>query len=48
MDAPLQDCTIKESGVVWFLLAGVKAVEIHCCMLAQYGQNTISQQKVYG
>jgi len=49
MDAPLQDCTIEEQlGVVRFLWAeGVKPVEIHCCMLAQYGQSTMSQRKVY-
>ena len=49
MDAPLQDCTIEEQhGVVWFLLAeGVKPVEIHRRMLAQYGQSTMSQRKVY-
>ena len=48
MDAPLQDCTIKEqSGIVRFLWAeGVKPVEIHHCMLAQYGQSTMSQRKV--
>jgi len=48
MDAPLQDCSIEEqSGVVRFLWAGVKPVEIHHRMLAQYGQSTMSQQKVY-
>jgi len=49
MDPPLQDCTIEEQrGVVWFLWAeGVKPVEIHCRMLAQYGQSTMSQRKVY-
>jgi len=49
MDAPLQDCTIEEQrGVVWFLWAeGVKPVEIHRRTLAQYGQSTTSQQKVY-
>jgi len=48
MDAPLQDCTIEELGVVWFLWAeGVKPVEIHHRMLAQYGQSTMSQRKVY-
>jgi len=49
MDAPLQDCTIEEQrGIVRFLWAeGVKPVEIHCHMLAQYGQSTMSQQKVY-
>ena len=48
MDAPLQDCTIeKQRGIVWFLWAGVKPVEIHRHMLAQYGQSTMSQQKVY-
>jgi len=49
MDAPLQDCTIeKQRGIVWFLWAeGVKPVEIHRRMLAQYGQSTMSQRKVY-
>jgi len=49
MDAPLQDCTIEDQrGVVQFLWAeGVKLVEIHRRMLAQYGQSTMSQQKVY-
>ena len=49
MDAPLQDCTIEEQrGVVRFVWAeGVKPVEIHRHMLAQYGQSTMSQQKVY-
>ena len=48
MDAPLQDCTNEEQhGVVRFLWAGVKPVEIHHRMLAQYGQSTIIQQKVY-
>jgi len=48
MDTPLQDCIIEECGVVWFLWAEeVKPVEIHPCMLAQYGQSTMSQQKVY-
>jgi len=49
MDAPLQDCTIEEQcGVVRFLWAeGVKPVKIHRCMLAQYGQSTMSQRKVY-
>ena len=48
MDAPLQDCTIEEqSGVVRFLWAGVKPVEIHRRMLAQYEQSTMSQRKVY-
>jgi len=46
---PLQDCTIKElRGVVRFLWAeGVKPVEIHHRTLAQYGQCTMSQRKVY-
>jgi hypothetical protein len=36
MDAPLQDCTIEEQrGVVRFVWAGVKPVEIHSRMLAQ-------------
>jgi len=50
MDAPLQDCTIEEQrGVVRFLWAeGAKAVEIHRRILAQYGQSTMSQRKVYG
>jgi len=49
LDAPLQDCTIeKQSGLVRFLWAeGVKPVEIHPRMLAQYGQSTMSQRKVY-
>ena len=49
MDPPLQDCTIKEQhGIVRFLWAeGVKPVEIHSRMLAQYGQSTMSQRKVY-
>jgi len=49
MDPPLQDCTIEEQrGIVRSLWAeGVKPVEIHCRMLAQYGQSTMSQQKVY-
>jgi len=49
MDAPLQDCTIEgQRGVVRFLWAeGVKPVEIHCRMLTQYGQSTMSQREVY-
>jgi len=49
MDASLQDCTIEEQrGVVRFLWAeGAKPVEIHRRMLAQYGQSTMSQRKVY-
>ena len=48
MDAPLQDCSIEERGVVRFLWAeGVKPVEIHRSMLAQYGQSTMSQRKFY-
>ena len=49
MDPPLQDCTIEEQrGIVRFLWAeGVKPVEIHRHMLAQYGQSTMSQRKVY-
>ena len=49
MDAPLQDCTIEEQrGVVRFLRAeGAKPVEIHRRMLAQYGQSTMSERKVY-
>jgi len=49
MDAPLQDCTIEEKcNVVRFLWAeGVKPVEIHRLMLAQYGQSTMSQRTVY-
>jgi len=39
MDAPLQDYTIEEQGgVLRFLwVEGVKPVEIHRRMLAQYG-----------
>jgi len=49
MDPPLQDCTVEEQrGVVRFLWTeGVKPVEIHRRMLAQYGQSTMSQRKVY-
>jgi len=49
LDAPLQDCTIEEQrGVVRFLWTeGAKPVEIHRRMLAQYGQSTMSQRKVY-
>jgi len=45
MDAPLQDCTVEEQrGVVRFLWAeGVKPVEIHRRMLAQYEKSTMSQ-----
>jgi len=45
----LQNCTIEEQrGVVRFLWAeGVKLVEIHRRMLAQHGQSTVSQRKVY-
>jgi len=43
MDAPLQE----QRGVVRFLWEkGVKPVEIHRRMLAQYGQSTMSQRKV--
>jgi len=47
MDAPVKDCIIEEQrGVVRFLWAeGVKPVEIHSRMLAQYGQSTMSQRK---
>jgi len=49
MDAPLQDYTIEEQrGVVRFLWAeGVKPVENHRRVLAQYGQSTMSKRKVY-
>jgi len=49
MDPPLQDCTIEEQrGVVRFVWTeGVRPVEIHRLMLAQYGQSTVSQRKVY-
>jgi len=49
MEAPLQDCTIREQrGVVRFLWAEeLKTVEIHRHMLAYYGQSTMSQRKVY-
>jgi len=49
MDAPLQDCAIEvQRGVVQVLWAeGAKPVVIHCRMLAQYGQSTMSQRKVY-
>jgi len=49
MDAPLQDCITEEQrGVVQFLWAeGTEPVEIRRHMLAQYGQRTMSQRKVY-
>jgi len=49
IDAPLQDSTIEEQrGVVRFVWAeGVKPVKIHHRMLAQYGQSTMSQRKLY-
>ena len=49
MDALFQDCTIEEQrGIVRFLWAeGVKPVEIHRRMLAQYGQSTMNQRKIY-
>jgi len=49
MDPHLQDCTIEEQrGVVRFLWAeGVKPVEIHSRMLAQYRHSTMSQRKVF-
>ena len=49
MYPPSQDFTIEEQrGVVRFRWAeGVKPVEIHRSMLAQYGQSTMSQRKVY-
>ena len=49
MDAPLQDSTIEEQrGAVRFLWAeGAKTLEIHGRMLAEYGQSTMSQRKVY-
>jgi len=49
MDPPLQDCTIEEQrGIVRFVWAeGEKPVEIHRRVLAEYGQSTMSQRKVY-
>ena len=48
VDVPWQHCTIEEqSGVVRFIWAEVKPVQIHGRMLAQYGQSTMSQWKVY-
>jgi len=48
-DPLLQDCTIEEQrGLVRFVWAeGVKPLEIHRRMLAQYGQSTTSQRKVF-
>ena len=48
-DDSFQDCTIEvQRGVVRFHWAEeVKLVEIHRRMLAQYGQSTMSQRKVY-
>ena len=49
MNIPLQNCTIEEQrDVVRFLWAeGVKPVEIHHRVLAQYGRSTMSQRNVY-
>ena len=48
MDDVLQDCTVEERrGVVRFVWAGVKPVEIHRRMLSEYRQSTMSQRKVY-
>jgi hypothetical protein len=48
MAAPLRNCTIEERAVVRFLWAeGVKSVEIHHWMLAQYGVCIMHQQKIY-
>jgi hypothetical protein len=49
MATPLSDCTIEEQcAIVRFLWAeGVKSVEIHCRMLAQYGAGTMHQRKIY-
>jgi len=48
MDALLQECTIEEQrGIVRFLWAGVKPVEIQRRMLAQYRQSTMIQRKFY-
>jgi len=48
MDDALQDCTVEEQrGVVRFVWAGVKPVEIHRRMLSEYRQSTMSQRKVY-
>ena len=48
-DPLLQDCTIEEQrGLVRFVWAeGVKPLEIHRRMLAQHGQSTTSQRKVF-
>jgi hypothetical protein len=45
MAAPLSDCSIKKQrAVVHFLWAkGVKSVEIHRWMLAQYGARIMDQ-----
>jgi transposase len=49
MAAPLSNCTIEEQQtVVHFPWAeGVKSVEIHRQMLAQYGAHTMHQRKMY-
>jgi hypothetical protein len=46
MAAPLSKCTIEEQrAIVRFLWAeGIKSVEIHRRMLAQYGECTMHQQ----
>jgi ketol-acid reductoisomerase len=49
MVAPLSDCTIEEQrAIVHFLWAeGVKSMEIHHQMSAQYGACTLHQRKIY-
>ena len=48
MGVLLQDCTIFDGAILRFLwVQGVKPVEIHRRMLAQYGQSTMSQRNVY-
>jgi len=42
MDAPLQECSTEEQHGV-----GRKPVQINRGVLAQYGQSTMSQRKVY-
>ena len=43
----MQPCNIEDQrGLLRFVLAGVKPVEIHCRVFAQYGQSTMSQRKV--
>lgn len=49
MSAPLAVCTKEEQrAVIWFLWSeGVKGAEIHCRLLAQYGDSTLPWSSVF-